>query len=378
MIAGVLSWVFTRSRGPRTIDARRYPSRYPCRTPSLIASSSVPFVTCRSWPRSAKITALPVSWQIGNHFSRATRAFSSSRSRTERPISDSSIARARSKAASMSAPIRWLTVMQRSRTARVMAAASSVRIVAPRDRCRVLRLPEAPDDLDRGGRRLAISEHPFLGEPGERVVVEPEPAAVDLPVVLPEPRAGVCDRAGRPRELRDHAHHPDLAELRIVDRDHVFAGGVLRVLEDPRHVVHGTGHGAALPEARQDLLLAPAGHPLADDGVQFPAVGDPRRVVGKPGIGRQVRPADRRRQPLEDALAGGRYRDPRAAGGAVEVAGRGVREFIAHSLREDSEGRVLRDIRDEEPKEGLVEADIDHLTAARRGAGMDGRHHRES
>src|SRR5205807_1785746 len=371
MIAGVLSWVFTRSRGPRTIDARRYPSRYPCRTPSMIASSSVPVVTCRSWPRSAKITALPVSWQIGYHFSRATRAFSSSRSRTERPISDSSIARARSRAASMSAPIRWLTVMQRSRTARVIAAASSVRSAAPRDRCRALRGPEVSDGLDRGGRRPAISEHPFLGGPGERGVVEPAPPAVDLPVVLPQFRAGVRDRAGRVRELRDHAHHPDLAELLVADRDHVFAGGVLRVLEDPRHVVHGAGHRAALPEARQDLLLAPAGHPLADDGVQFPAVRDPRRVVGKPRIGRQVRPADRRRQPLEDALAAGRPRDPRAAGGAVGVAGRGVREFVPRPLREDPEGRVLRDIRDEEPEEGLVEADIDHLAAARRGAVMD-------
>ena len=195
--------------------------------------------------------------------------------------------------------------------------------------------------------------------------------------MLPQFRAGVRDRAGRARELRDHAHHPDLAELRVADRDHVFAGGVLRVLEDPRHVVHGAGHRAALPEARQDLLLAPAGHPLADDGVQFPAVRDPRRVVGKPRIGRQVRPADRRRQPLEDALAAGRQRDPRAAGGAVEVAGRGVREFVPRPLREDPEGRVLRDIRDEEPEEGLVEADIDHLAAARRGAVMDGRHHRE-
>ena len=127
-MAGVLSPVLPRRRGSPTTEHRSRPCTYPWRTPSFTAASKSPWM-CRSWPTSAKTTAMPVSWQMGISISRAASRF---RHRSQRmawavsPVSSLALSRTRS---SRSRGSTRLAETHSSRTAWVIALADSSRIL---------------------------------------------------------------------------------------------------------------------------------------------------------------------------------------------------------------------------------------------------------
>src|SRR4051794_32594123 len=102
-----------------------------------MASPNSPPEILTSLPSSTKNTAYPVSWQNAMHRSRATSAFSSRRSITSRPSSDSSASNARRRDERWSSGRRVLASMHRSRTASVIEEASISRNVSSPPRAQI-------------------------------------------------------------------------------------------------------------------------------------------------------------------------------------------------------------------------------------------------
>ena len=122
-IAGVLSPVLPRRIGSATTEQRNRPSTYPCRTPSLTACSKFPWIWT-SWPTSAKITAIPVSWQTGICNSRAASMLSQRSQRMAFPSGDVSSSAAQCIHVSKSSGSTRFASIQSCRTAAVICSAS--------------------------------------------------------------------------------------------------------------------------------------------------------------------------------------------------------------------------------------------------------------
>src|SRR5439155_4983997 len=88
--------------------------------------------------------------------------------------------------------------------------------------------------IQADGARLrpVASDHAVALEGAEVVRRKPEQLAVDVRVVLAEPRRTVADRAGRARETRIDALHAHGTDDRVVHGHEIFARGDVRVGED--------------------------------------------------------------------------------------------------------------------------------------------------
>ena len=141
---------------------------------------------------------------------------------------------------------------------------------------------------------------------------QPQQAAVDLGVVLAQPRPQPFDGARRIGEARAHVGHGDLADARVLDQLDVLARLVLRVLEDLGDGVDRPARHLELDAARDQVGERMHLRPARDPGVDLGAVAIAVLDLAPLAIAREPRLALQLGEAGEDLVGRAGNRDPLA------------------------------------------------------------------
>src|SRR5574341_159510 len=291
------------------MDAPSEPSRYPCLTPSLIASSRRPPVRWTSWPSSTKQTTNPVSWQYGIRFARAISAFSLRIWSTCLPAGERSVASARSKARSMSGSSSRFASMQSFFTASTMTLAWTSRMLELEllhelahgggrllERRLLVRRERDLDDL-LDARAAELHRHADVEPLHPVLAVQVRRARQDLLLVL-EDRLEHLDRRGGRRIVRAPAlEERDDLRAAVGRALHERVDRVLR--QELRDRDAGDGRIARQRHHRVTVAAQHEGRDVLDGDPELPrderpearGVEDPRHADDP--LGREARPLPR-------------------------------------------------------------------------------------